>query len=68
MSKESDLAKWRDLRDKQWSRDPEVVKEATAQAEVVKKRLYEEHHVVSPDVEAPPSRQPWMEPGDRDRD
>jgi hypothetical protein len=65
-SKESDLAEWRDLRDKQHSHDKEVVREATAQAEVVKKRLYEEHHVVSPDAEAPPSRRPWLEPEDRD--
>jgi hypothetical protein len=65
-SRESDLEKWRDLRDLEYSRDPEVARQATAEAQALKQRLYGVHHVASPDGEAPPSRQPWMEPEDRD--
>jgi hypothetical protein len=65
-SKESDLAKWRDLRDQEYSTNREVAREATAQAKILKEHLYSEHNVISPDAEAPPSSQPWLEPKDRD--
>lgn len=65
-SKENDLDRYRDLRDLEYSGDREEARRATAELQTLKKSLYEDHHVVSPDAEAPPSRRPWLEPEDRD--
>jgi SRSO17 transposase len=65
-SKESDLNRWKVLRDAEYSSDPEVRSRATAEVRSLGKHLWEDHHVASPDTEAPPSSQPWLDPEDRD--
>lgn len=64
-TREEDLEKWRDIRDLQQSKDPEVARRATIEKRILSKQLTERHGIVDPDMAAPPSRV-WPRPEDRD--
>jgi hypothetical protein len=64
-TREEDLERWRDVRDLEQSKDPDVARRANQEKHILSRQLRERHGIVDPDMLAPPSRV-WPRPEDRD--